>query len=482
MLSRAFVHESIALSSAPVHRYTGNLSGARFRFFEANKMQHCDTLIMADWCIPVEPHEQVLAGYAVAIDDGRIIAILPAAEATQRFAPGMLVKRPGHVLIPGLVNAHTHAAMTLFRGLADDLPLERWLREKIWPLETRFAGAEMVRDGTRLAIAEMLLSGSTCFSDQYFFPHIVAETAVDMHMRAMIGTPIIEFPTPWAKDAADCMRKGADLVHDPYADHTLISSCFAPHSTDTVADQSFRDLRVMADQLDAPIQIHLHETAREIEASLARTGKRPFARLKELGLINSSLMAVHAVHMDESEIRDFSDAGVSVAHCPRSNLKLASGIANVTKFQDAGINVALGTDGAASNNVLDMLGEMRTAALLAKVSASDASALPAAAALRMATLNGAAALGLADSIGSIETGKWADLVCIDLQHINSQPVYDPTSQIVYTAQSSQVADVWVAGRHQVEAGRLTQADCTDLLRKAAEWQRQIADAQESQAT
>ena len=440
----------------------------------SRKMQHCDTLIQAGWCIPVEPHDLVLTDHAVAINDGKIIDILPAAEARQRYEAGALVQRPNHVLLPGFVNAHTHAAMSLLRGIADDMPLERWLTEGIWPVENRWVSAEMVRDGTRLAIAEMLLSGCTCFSDQYFFPEIVAETAVDLHMRAMVGTPVIQFPTAWAENSAECLSKGADLVHDPYADHPLISTCFVPHSTATVSDESFGELRVLADQLDRRIQIHLHESAQEIENELKTNGKRPIERLQELGLVNASLMAVHAVHVTEDEIALFADAGVVVAHCPRSNLKLADGIAPVAAFKDAGVTVAIGTDSAASNNVMDMLGEMRTAGLLAKARADDASAIPAAQALRMATLDGAASLGLADSIGSIEAGKFADLACVDLRHINSQPVYDPISQLVYTVQPQQVSDVWVAGKHQVDNGALAHIDVDDLLLRTSEWQRRIA--------
>jgi len=436
-------------------------------------MPQCDTLILAGWCIPVEPHGLALTDHAVAISDGRIVDLLPAADARHRYVPGVLIERPDHVLIPGLVNAHTHAAMTLLRGLADDLPLERWLKEAIWPAEKRWAGAEMVRDGTRLAIAEMLLGGCTCFSDQYYFPEIVAETAANLHMRAMVGTPVLEFPTAWAENAAEYLNKGADLVHDRYADHPLISTCFVPHSTATVSDESFGALRVMADQLDKRIQIHLHESAQEIEDAIATTGKRPFARLEALGLVNASLMAVHAVHLTDEEITRFADAGVSVAHCPRSNLKLADGIAPVTAMQNAGITVALGTDGAASNNVLDMLGEMRTATLLAKTETSDASVLPAAGALRMATLEGARALGLDKRIGSIESGKLADLACIDLMHLNSQPLYDPISQLVYTVQSHQVQDVWVAGRHQVENGALVQIDQAEILQRTFEWRQRI---------
>ena len=441
-------------------------------------MQHCDTLILAGWCIPVAPDNLVLSDHAVAINDGKIVDLLPASEARQRYRPGVLVQRPDHILLPGFVNAHTHAAMSLLRGIADDMPLERWLSEGVWPVEKRWISAEMVRDGTRLAIAEMLLSGCTCFSDQYFFPEIVAETAVDLHMRAMVGTPVIDFPTEWASNTAECLSKGAELVHDPYADHPLVSSCFVPHSTATVSDEAFTELRVLADQLDRRIQIHLHESAQEIENELNSNGKRPIERLQDLGLVNASLMAVHAVHVTDDEIALFADAGVVVAHCPRSNLKLADGIAPIAAFRNAGVTVALGTDSAASNNVMDMLGEMRTAALLAKAKAQDATAIPAAQALRMATLDGAEALGLADSIGSIEAGKWADLACIDLRYINSQPLYDPISQLVYTVQPQQVSDVWVAGKHQVDNGTLTHIDVDELLQRTAEWQHRIAGERE----
>lgn len=436
-------------------------------------MQHCDILISADWCIPVEPDTSVLEKHAVAITDGRIVDLLPAENARQEYEAGAVIERPGHVLIPGLVNTHTHAAMTLFRGFADDLPLERWLKEAIWPAEARWASAEMVRDGTRLAIAEMLLSGCTCFSDQYFFPEIVAETAVDLQMRAMVGTPVIEFATQWAGSASEYLSRGAELVHDPYSDHPLVSSCFVPHSTPTVSDESFVELRVMADQLDKRIQIHLHESVGEIEDSLRETGKRPVERLQELGLINASLMAVHAVHLTDDEILMLADSGVVVSHCPRSNLKLADGIARVHDMLRAGMTVGLGTDSAASNNVSEMPGEMRTAALLAKARAEDAAALPAAAALKMATIEGAKTLGLESAIGSIETGKWADLVCVDLMHLNSQPVYDPLSQLVYTVQPQQISDVWVAGKHQVENGRLMHIDENEIIRRTAEWRDRI---------
>ena len=442
-------------------------------------MQHCDTLIAPRWTVPGHPGGEVLENHAVAVSDGRIREILPRTEAESKYQPSVLVERPDHALIPGLVNAHTHAAMTLFRGLADDLPLEAWLHEGIWPAERRWASAEMVRDGTELAVAEMLRAGITCFSDQYFFPEIVAETVTDLGVRAVIATPVVDFPTQWAENASHYLQKGADLVHDPYADHPLVTTAFAPHSTFALSDESFAELRVMADQLDVRVQIHLHETATEVDISLRDHGKRPFARLEAAGLVNQSLLAVHGVHLNDAEIERFARAGVSIAHCPGANLKLASGIAPVAKFREAGLNVALGTDGAASNNLLDLFAEMRTAALLAKVSAGDASAVSAADALHMATLGSARALGLEHCIGSIEPGKWADLAMVDLGRVNSQPVYDVISHLVYATRADQVSDVWVAGRHQLDRGRFTQIDTDGLIARGNEWRERIATTGET---
>jgi 5-methylthioadenosine/S-adenosylhomocysteine deaminase len=437
-------------------------------------MHHCDTLIAPRWCIPVEPSGAVLTGHAVVVTDGRITDLLPLEKALERYQPSVLIKRSEHVLIPGLVNAHTHAAMTLLRGLADDMPLEAWLRAGIWPAEKRWVSAEMVRDGTELAIAEMISAGITCFSDQYFFPEIVAATAVDLDMRAMVGTPVVEFPTSWARNTEEYLGKGSDLVHDPYAEHPLISTCYAPHSMSALTDESFTELRVMADQLDVPVQIHLHESAAEIAASLESTGKRPFERLDALGLVNASLLAVHAIHMTDSEVARFAETGVNIAHCPRSNLKLASGIAPITRYRAAGVNIAIGTDGAASNNVLDVLAEMRLAALLAKATSGDAATVSASEALYMGTLGGAKALGMSRATGSITPGKWADLTCLDLSDVNSQPIYDVVSQLVYTANASQVSDVWVAGKHQLDDGRLAHINMDELLERSNEWRDRIA--------
>jgi len=437
-------------------------------------MLHCDTLIAPRWCAPVDADDQVLTGHAIAINDGRILDVLPLPAARQKYQPSVFVERPDHLLIPGLINTHTHAAMSLMRGMADDMTLRAWLNDAVWPIEKRWMSAELVRDGTELAIAEMILSGTTCFSDQYFFPEIVAETAVDAQMRAMIGTPIIEFSTVWADSATEYMDKAGDLVHDPYAAHPLISTCFAPHSTLAMTDESFVALRVRADQLDVPIQIHLHETTAEIDKALADSGKRPIKRLEELGLVNSTLLAVHSVHLTDDEIAVFAESGVTVAHCPKSNMKLASGIAPVASLRAAGVTVSIGTDSAASNNSLDMLAEMRAAALLAKASSGDASIVSAMDALRMATIDGATALGIAQETGSVTSGKWADLACIDLSPLHSQPVYDPISQLVYTARADQVSDVWIAGRHQLENGILTHINTANVLQRSREWRDRFA--------
>jgi 5-methylthioadenosine/S-adenosylhomocysteine deaminase len=442
-------------------------------------MQHCDILIVPRWCVPVVPAGTVLERHAVAVSDGRIEAILPVAEAQARYQPSALIDRPQHVLIPGLINAHTHAAMTLFRGLADDMRLEAWLREHIWPAERRWVSPELVRDGAELAIAEMLRGGTTCFGDQYFFPEIVAQAATDLAMRAVVATPVADFRSNWAGNAAEYLQKATDLVHDPYAEHPLITTAFAPHSTFAMADESFAALRVLADQLDLRVQIHLHESATEIHDSLRDTGKRPFDRLDQAGLINRSLLAVHAVHLNDDEVARFAAAGVSIAHCPKSNLKLASGVAPVAKYRSAGINVALGTDGAASNNMLDMFSEMQTAALLGKAAADDPTAVSAQDALDMATMGGARALGLDRNIGSLEQGKLADLVCVDLDRFNTRPVYDVISQLVYSASSTQVSDVWIGGKHQLEDGRLARIDEKDLAARADEWRERIAASDEN---
>ncbi|MRD73770.1 TRZ/ATZ family hydrolase [Rhodocyclus tenuis] len=435
-------------------------------------MKTIDLLIEARWIVPVEPAGVVLDNHAVAVDRGRIVALLPQSEALATFAPRERRRLDRHVLIPGLVNAHTHAAMSLLRGLADDLPLREWLENHIWPAEGKHVSAQFVHDGTRLAAAEMLRGGVTCFNDMYYFPKAAATAALEAGIRAAIGIVALDFPTPYAADADDYLDKGL-AVRDAMRDESLLSFCLAPHAPYTVSDRSFASVLTLAEQIDAPIHVHIHETRYETEESLRVHGVRPLARLHRLGLLSPGLIAVHAVHLTSEEIALLAAHGCSVAHCPTSNLKLASGIAPVTEMLAAGVNVALGTDGAASNNRLDMFQEMRLAALLAKGISGIAEALPAHQALRMATLNGAKALGLDANTGSLVPGKAADICALEFDSFSLAPCFDPVSHLVYVAGREHVSDVWVDGRTRVESRRLLDVDESELIKLAALWQNKI---------
>jgi len=433
---------------------------------------HIDTIVNARWIIPVQPDAAVFQRHSLAIDNGRIIDLLPTADALDRYQATSVTDLPRHALLPGLVNAHTHTAMTLLRGIADDLPLMEWLNNHIWPLEQQWMSEAFVRDGTDLAIAEMIRGGTTCFNDMYFFPEVTAQQALQHGMRASVGLILIDFPTVWTENSEQYIEKGLAL-HDQLRHEPLLSTPFAPHAPYTVSDQPLRRIRVIADELEVPIHMHVHETAHEIDLALEQYGQRPLQRLEKLGLLTPNFMAVHMTQIEDAEIEVFSRSGAHIVHCPESNLKLASGFCPVAKYLDAGINVALGTDGAASNNDLDMFGEMRTAALLAKGVAGDASVLPAHTALRMATLNGARALGLENEIGSLESGKSADCIAIDLQQLETQPLYDPVSQIVYAASRQQVTDVWIAGRQVLKQRQLMSIHSDDLRSRLNEWQQRL---------
>jgi 5-methylthioadenosine/S-adenosylhomocysteine deaminase len=410
-------------------------------------------LLSARWIVPIEPAGAVLEHHAVAVRDGKIEALLPERDAAARFPGYEKQELKSHVLMPGLVNAHTHAAMSLLRGLGDDLPLMRWLEEHIWPTETKHVSREFVRDGTLLACFEMIRGGITCFNDMYFFPEASLEAALAAGLRSAQGMIVIEFPSAYASDAADYLRRGLEL-RDRSRDESLASFCLAPHAPYTVADSSFRRISTLAAELDVPVHIHLHETRGEIARSLAEHGVRPLERLARLGLVGPGLVAVHAVHLEAAEIDSLAQHGCSVVHCPSSNLKLASGFAPVPSLLKKGVNVALGTDGAASNNRLDMFQEMRAAALLAKAVGDDAQAMPAHAALRAATLAGARALGLEKTIGSIEPGKSADLIALDFSAPELLPCYDVASHLVYAAGREHVTHAWVAGRALMRERRL----------------------------
>ncbi|HET8818069.1 MAG TPA: TRZ/ATZ family hydrolase [Xanthomonadaceae bacterium] len=433
----------------------------------------CDLLIEAGWVVPVEPHGVVLEGHAVVVADGVVVAVLPAAEARARFAPREVVSRPGSVLIPGLVNAHTHNPMTLMRGVADDLALHEWLQHHIWPVEAAVIGPEFVADGVSLAIAEMLRGGTTCCNENYFFPDVQAATYKRHGFRARVGLPVIDFPTAWAKTDDEYFDRAGE-VHDQWRGDPLVSTAFAPHAPYTVSDASFGRIRMLADQLDIPVHCHVHETAQEVAESQERHGQRPLARLDRLGLVNDRLIAVHMTTLDDGEIALCAQRGVSVVHCPESNLKLASGFCPVARLQAAGVNLAIGTDGAASNNDLDMFGELRTAALLAKAVAGDPTALDAAGALRAATLGSARAMGLDTQVGSIEPGKQADLACVDLDPLETQPLYHVLSQLAYATGRHQVTDVWIAGLAKVRDRVLVDIDTDALVANARQWRARIA--------
>ncbi len=425
--------------------------------------EQIDTLIEPRWLLPIRPRGALLEGYAIAVDGGVIRDVLPATDAARRYGARRTVRLTDHLVMPGLVNAHTHASMALLRGVGDDLPLQRWLAERIWPLEQALVGEEFVQDGARLAAVEMLRAGVTTCSDMYFYPDVVARALTSVGMRAVVGIIAIEFPTAYAVDAEDYLRKGLQ-ARDALRDEPLVSFTLAPHAPYTVSDATLSRVAVLAEELDLPVHMHVHETAHEVEESIERHGVRPIERLGRFGLLSERLIAVHAVHLTETEVAQLGRVGASVAHCPVSNLKLASGMAPVSALLAAGVNVALGTDGAASNNRLDMFDEARFAALLAKAVSGDATMLPAASALECATINGAKALGLDERIGSIEAGKEADLVAVELSSPEVSPLFDPVSHLLYASGREHVTDVWVAGRHVVQARQLVADDGAALDR------------------
>ncbi|MFI8692964.1 TRZ/ATZ family hydrolase [Stutzerimonas kunmingensis] len=431
-----------------------------------------DLLLFPTWLVPVEPAGVVLKGHGLGVRDGRIALIAPRAVAL-KYQAIETRELEGMLLAPGLINAHGHAAMTLFRGLADDLPLQRWLKDHIWPAESRWVDEDFVRCGTELAIAEQLKGGITCFSDMYFYPSVVSELVHKHGVRAQITIPVLDFPVPDARDADEALRKGLALFDD-LKHHPRITIAFGPHAPYSVADDKLESIRVLVAEMDAGIHMHVHETAHEVQEALRKHGERPLARLARLQLLGPRFQAVHMTQVDDDDLALLTEHNCSVIHCPESNLKLASGFCPVERLWEAGINVAVGTDGAASNNDLDLLGETRTAALLAKAVAGSATALDAHRALRMATLNGARALGIDEHTGSLEIGKFADLVALDLSGLAQQPVYDPVSQLIYSTSRDAVRHVWVGGKQLLESGRLTRMDEQQVIANARQWGERIS--------
>ena len=408
------------------------------------ELTKADLIIEARWLLTIIPRDTLLQNQAVVIASGIIIDICPISNAHERYEASEFVHLNDHVLIPGLVNLHTHAAMNLMRGLADDLPLMPWLENHVWPAEAQLVSPSFVHDGTLLACAEMLSGGITTFNDMYFYPQAAAEASIQAGLRANLGLVVLEFPTNYARDAEDYIDKGTK-VRDQLKHEPLISFSFAPHAPYTVSDATFTQINTLSEQLNLTVHTHLHETLAEISQSEQAHGMRPLARLANLGLLNSSTTFAHCVHLDDIEMKLLAEHGCHIVHCPSSNLKLASGIAPIADCAKYGINIGLGTDGAASNNRLDLFAEMRLAALLAKGQSGDATVISAHEALRMATINGAKALGLDDKIGSIEIGKLADLAAVKMSDIAMQPCFDVVSHLVYVAGREQVSHVWVNG-------------------------------------
>jgi 5-methylthioadenosine/S-adenosylhomocysteine deaminase len=439
-------------------------------------MKQVDLIINARWIIPVEAKKRVLEHHAIVINEGVIVALIEQGLASRRYKANTVQNLPNHCIMPGLINNHAHAAMSLLRGLADDLPLMTWLNDHIWPAEKQWVSDSFVEAGSELAIAEMIRGGTTCFNDMYFFPDATARAVDKSGIRASLGIVIIDFPSAWAADAEEYMQKGQQL-HDHYRHHPRITTTYAPHAPYTVSDDTLKAVITNAEELDIPIHMHIHETADEVEHSLKQYGVRPLERLKNLGLLSPRLLAVHMTQLTDEEIQWCADAGVSIAHCPESNLKLASGFCPIGKLAKKKVNVTIGTDGAASNNDLDMFAEMRQAAILAKAVANDASAVPAYNAIEMATINAAKSLGIDDKTGSLKKGKAADMIAIDFSDIESQPCYDIISQLVYATSRHQVSDVWVEGKQLLKQRQLTTLNHSKLIQKTQQWAAKIRPAQ-----
>lgn len=436
-------------------------------------MTKVDTILYCRWLIPVEPNNVFYDNYAIVIDQGKILDLLPQNEASNLYESQDTQYLNDHAVLPGFVNSHTHSPMVLFKGLADDLPLMEWLNNHIWPAERKWLSPEFITDGTELALAEMIRNGTTCFNEHFFFPDEITAATKAAQMRASIGATIINFPTNWSEDEIDAFNKFKEFYDSTKDASPLITISLAPHGPYSVTDSVLEKIKEFNETHHLPIHMHVHETVEEIEDGLKRFGIRPIKRLHNLGLLSNLFQAVHVTQMNEEDLELLVQNQVNIIHCPESNLKLASGYCSVDTFLKRNMNVALGTDGAASNNNLDMIGEMRTAAFIGKTISTSATAVSAADIIRIATLNGAKAMRLDHKIGSIEPGKEADLIAIDLNHFNTRPIYNPISQIVYAAANTQITDVFVAGKQLLKKQELQTLDEHNLQEKAKKWQSRL---------
>lgn len=435
-------------------------------------MEPIDNIVHAKWIITSEAQHGALENHALVINADKIVAILPSNDATKKYSAKKTEYFNTHAIIPGLINSHTHIAMNYFRGMADDLALMDWLNNHIWPAEKKWVNDELVYDASLLAMAEMIRSGTTCFNDMYFFLPATAKAAEKAGIRANIGITVLDFKTQWAQNADDYLQRGMDFYAE-YKHHPLITPTMAPGHPFTVSDETFIRIQELAETHDLKINLHLHETADEVNQSLEQHKKRPIKRLNDIGLISERLIAIHMTQLNDEDFSIIKEKKPSIVHCPESNMKLASGVCPVEKLQLAGMNVALGTDGAASNNDLNMLGEMRSAAFLAKLSTRNPESLAAAKTIELATINGAKALGMDHLMGSLAPGKSADFAAINLDEIETQPLYHPMSQIVYAASRQQVTDTWVAGKRLMKNRQLLTLDENEIIQKAKRWGAQI---------
>ncbi len=436
-------------------------------------MHTIQTLLSARYIVPVNTENSVLENHSIAIDNGRIVDILPTQKALENYSANSCIEYDSHILMPGLINAHTHAAMSLLRGIASDIPLMEWLQNHIWPIEQKWTDESFVHDGSELAIAEMLRGGTTCFNDMYFFPHITARVASTIGIRAVIGMIALEFPTAYAASPDEYLSKGLALYDDYKAD-PLITNVFAPHAPYTVSDATLTKINSYANELDLPIHMHIHETQSEIETSIKEFGMRPLERLDKLGLINPNLLAVHMTQLNKQEIQRVSEAGVTIIHCPESNMKLASGFCPTHELLNNNARVVIGTDSNASNDDLDMFSEIRSAALIAKGFSADATAFSAQQAIRSATIDAATALGLENEIGSLEKGKAADIIAISCEHVEAHPIFDIHSHLVYSTHGSRVSDVFVSGRQLLRDRTLTTVSEDEIIAKTEQWAQKIS--------
>ncbi len=431
-------------------------------------MNSVHQIIYAKWLMTCEPNNKVLENHALIIHDGVIKDILPSKEVSLHYQSNEVHEYSTHAVMPGFVNTHTHLAMSFFRGLADDLSLMDWLNNHIWPAENAWVREEFVYDASLFAMAEMIRSGTTCFNDMYFFLQATARAADVAGIRGRIGITVIGFPTAWAKTSDEYIAKGLEFYAE-YKQHPRIGATFAPHAIYTETEATLIKIRDLAEKHNLKINMHIQETADEVNQSMSQTKLRPLRRLNDIGFVSPRLIAVHMTQIDEEDLEIISAQKPQIVHCPESNMKLASGSCPVTTLQKLGINVALGTDSVASNNDLNMLAEMRSAAYHSKLITSNPEALNAYEVLTMATLNGAKALGIDHVTGSLSKNKSADFIAINLDEIETLPVYHPASQIVYAASRSQVTDVWVAGKQLMKNRVLLTLDEGELKKKAHYW-------------